>query len=198
MIAWVLIILAAACNAIDSKDVVFVKPEMTARGLPTYPSPHAPLFVAIAISDLAPRSTYEVCVSYPATSPATFVLEFIGTDSRPNVAGARRLLNTQLVTFGTENPPPVIHIDGIASHVLSIVVVPEGVPATAEVAEIAAGAHMIDVTVSKKIVGIPRRALPVIICSVFLMLAAIAIGSVALPRFRPLRRLLALDGKRDD
>jgi hypothetical protein len=193
-VTWVVLVavVVSMVRGLESGDVVFVKPEVPVRGLKVFPAPHAPLYIAVAAADLQRHATYEVSVSYPATNPASFVIELVGP--RPAVAGARRLLNAQQWSFDTDTPLPVHTIGGVAAHVFAITVVPEGVPATGNAAQ---RVHLVDVALSRKVFGlVPLRSLPVLVFGCFLVVVALSLAFFGLRMIRSV--LLPSNDKSDD
>jgi len=61
------------------------------------------LFYRILLKDLKPDSSYEVRLSYLATSPTSFDIKFVTKDFAPKSSKGRSLLNIEKLMFETDN-----------------------------------------------------------------------------------------------
>lgn len=180
--------------------IVFVTPEKEVRGVPI--SVREPTLVGIAPGQLDPHSTYEVTLSYPATTPSVYTVKFVTEDETEyfrRTAAARTLLNVHQFLFSLEGDrPPVVKLgSGAEVLLLAVSVTPEGktpVGAENDPEEFAVSTNIF---LSRHVGGVPLRAVPVLLYAFGIGVAVVIFGLCVFPRMKLYTTMFESKAKRD-
>lgn len=170
IVAATLLLVAAAAVARVPTDVeqgiVFVAPEIEVRGVPI--SVRRPTLLGIASEKLDPHSTYEVTLSYPATTPSVYTVKFVAEDDTEyyrRTTTTRTLQNVHQFFFSVDgdNPPLVKLSNGAEVFLLAVSASPEGKTPLGVEDDREKFSVLTNVFLSRHVAGVPVRAIPVLL-----------------------------------